>query len=108
MTLYLSAAAVLLASLLATTVAIRVAQVAHAQLDAARLELGALRARVAAADADVVTALGRLDELHQLRVDDVQRMRADVRELRDNYERVMREHERRHGPDGPPASTQVH
>ena len=88
-------------------IAVRLVHVAHAKLDAAQRELAALRARTEEAEANVDDAIGRSDELHQLRVADVQRMRDDVRELRDNYERVMGRYRATQAIDGPLGSRRI-
>jgi len=82
-------------------------QVLRARLAAARHAMGDLQVRVTRAEDDVDAAIERLDALHQLRVDDVQRMRDDVRELRDNYERVLERYRATHAIDGPLGSDRV-
>jgi Skp family chaperone for outer membrane proteins len=82
-------------------------QVLRARLAAARHAMGDLQVRVTHAEDDVDAAIERLDALHQLRVDDVQRMRDDVRELRDNYERVIERYRATHAIDGPLGSDRV-
>ena len=81
--------------------ALRAAGFAWARLAAAVLELAALRARSLEAEARVDDAIARLDALQQLRIDDVQRMRTDVRELREQYERVVRQYEARAALEAP-------
>jgi putative component of toxin-antitoxin plasmid stabilization module len=88
-------------------IAARLVHVAHAKLDAAQRELLQLGLRANQAEAEVDAAIGRLDELRQLRVDDVQRMRDDVRELRENYERVMGRYRATQAIDGPLGSDRV-
>jgi hypothetical protein len=105
MLLFLSAIVVFLIGV--SLGAIREARSAYAKLATAHLELVSLRARTEEAEANVDDAIGRLDVLHQLRVDDVQRMRDDVRELRENYERVMERYRTTHAIDGPLGSDRV-
>ena len=97
--LVLSALVVILSGI--SVLAVRAAGFALARLAAATVELEALRARTLEAEANVDDAIGRLDALQQLRVADVQRMRGDVRELREQYERVVRQWEARAALEGP-------
>lgn len=84
-----------------SVLAVRAAGFALARLASATLELEALRARSLEAEANVDDAIARLDALQQLRTDDVQRMRGDVRELRAQYERVVRQWEARAALEAP-------
>lgn len=104
MLIYLSTGLVLLVVI---GVAIRVVRQARADVATAQRELDELRQRVTRADAEVDAAVARLDELHTLRVDDVQRMRDDVRDLRENYERVLHRFRATQAIDGPLGSRRV-
>jgi putative component of toxin-antitoxin plasmid stabilization module len=107
MLFWLAGVVVLSGVCLVTAFALRATRVAHAKLDAAQRELQQLGLRATQAEAEVDAAIGRLDQLQQLRVDDVQRMRDDVRELRENYERILQRYQTTHAIDGPLGSRRV-
>ena len=94
-------------SVIVTVVALEAVWTARADLRDAHLELLELRQRTQHAETEVDVALDRLTELQQLRVDDVQRMRQDVRELREQYERVMHRYRAKHAIEGPLGSRRV-
>ena len=90
-----------------TALAVRAVRIASAEAAAARRQVLELGARATQAETDVEAAIAQLDQLRQLRIEDVQRMRHDVRELRENYERILDRYQTTHAIDGPLGSRLV-
>ena len=95
------------ASSLVTAIAVWGAQHTRAELRATRLQLSAALQRAADAEAGKETALRLLDDQRQRRSADFETFRAQVEELRESYDRVIRQYQIAHGIHGPLVSRRV-
>ena len=79
----------------------------RAHLWAARREVITLLEQVAAAQAEADRARATAEDQVRFRAQDLQLFHGHVRELRDNYDRVIRQYQRAHAIDGPLASRRI-
>ena len=105
---WLIAAAVLSGgALVVTAIALRIAYVMWAQLRAARAELAGVRERLEDAEASDEHALHLLDTQIQQRARDLPTFSAEMQDLRDHYDDVLRQLRVTHGITGPLLSRRI-